>query len=120
MLTSPIPERDFDPSALIAASDTSSPTLAPSSPPSSAPSTPEHLKNNHASLLPHPLLVQPPPSALHTPVEDYLLSKALSTSSVKVPTALVKRLSSPKDWLSEILYILRPLIYGSLSRFKFH
>jgi len=111
LLSKPTPERDFDPANLPSESDTSSPTLAPSSPPSSIPSTPEHLRNNHVPLPPHPLLVQPPPPTMQNPVEDFLLSKALTTSSVKVPTALMKTLASPKDWLAEVLYIFRPLIY---------
>ncbi|PSS37659.1 hypothetical protein PHLCEN_2v483 [Hermanssonia centrifuga] len=114
LLSPPIPERDFDPSVLPPASDTSSPTLVGSSPLPSLPSTPEHLRNNHIALPPHPLLVQPPPSQSPLPVEDYLLPKALTSSSVKTPTALLRPLSSPKDWLAEILYSIRPLIYVTL------
>ncbi|KZT02655.1 peroxisome membrane protein [Laetiporus sulphureus 93-53] len=112
LLTPPIPEREIDPSALPPDSDTSSPTLAPSSPPASLPSTPEHLKNNHVQLPLHPLLTPPPPTQEPLPVEDFLLPKALTTSSVKAPTALVHPLTSPKDWLAEIIYILRPLVYA--------
>ena len=113
VLTPPIPEREFDPSAIpLDADAAASPTLAPSSPPSSLPSTPEHLKNNHEPLPLHPLLTPPPPTQSPQPVEDYLLPKALTTSSVKAPTALIAPLGSPKDWLSEIIYILRPLVYG--------
>ncbi|OBZ78670.1 Peroxisomal membrane protein PEX16 [Grifola frondosa] len=114
LLSPPIPEREYDPSSLPPASDTSSPTLAPSSPPSSIPPTPEHLRNNHIALPPHPLLTPPPPTQSPLPVEEYLLPKALTTSSVKAPTSLVKPLSSPKEWLSEIIYTLRPLVYGVL------
>ena len=113
----PLPEREFDPSVAPPGSLASSPTLAPSSAPSSPPSTPEHLKNNHVPLPLHPLLAPPPPTKSPTPVEDYLLPKALTTSSVKVPLALVKPLTSAKDWLAEIVYILRPLIYGMQSIF---
>lgn len=113
MISPPIPEREFDPASLPAPSEAaSSPTLAPSSPPSSLPSTPEHLRNNHVPLPPHHLLVSPPPTQSQVQVEDYLLNKALSTSSVKAPAHLIKLLSSPKDWLAELIYILRPLIYG--------
>lgn len=113
VLSPPIPERDIDPANLPPPSNTSSPTLAPSSPPSSPPLTPEHLRNNHVPLHPHPLLASPLPQTKHTsPVEDYLLSKALTTASVKTPTSLVRPLVSPKEWLSESLYIIRPLIYG--------
>ena len=97
-----------------APSPSTPPSAAPSSPPSSIPSTPEHLRNNHIPLLPtHPLIVQPPPHADHAPVEEFLLSKALSPNTVKFPTSLLRRLNSPKDWLGEVLYILRPLIYGA-------
>lgn len=113
LLSPPIPEREFDPESIPAGSDTSSPTLAASSPPSSLPSTPDHLKNNHVALPPHPLLTPPPPTQSPIPVEEYLLPKALTTSSVKAPTSLVKPLSNPKEWLAEVIYILRPLVYGS-------
>ncbi|THH19751.1 hypothetical protein EW146_g1499 [Bondarzewia mesenterica] len=116
-LSPPIPERDIDPANLPpVASNASSPTLAPSSPSSSSPTTPEHLRNNHIPLPPHPLLASPaPPTTRQTSgAEDYLLSKALTTSSVKTPTALIKPLVSPKDWLAEGIYILRPLIYVML------
>lgn len=112
-LSPPIPERDLDPANLPSVSTTSSPTLVASSPPPSPPGTPEHLRNNHVPLLPHPLLASsPPPTTKQTSsVEDYILSKALTTSSVKTPTSLVKPLVSPKDWLAEGLYIIRPLVY---------
>ncbi|KAI0003715.1 peroxisome membrane protein [Russula compacta] len=52
------------------------------------------------------------PSSLgSSPPEDFLLSKALTTSSVKNPTSLVKPLLSPQEWISESVHILRPLIY---------
>ncbi|KAJ3474436.1 hypothetical protein NLI96_g12461 [Meripilus lineatus] len=113
-LVSPlVPEREFDPSALPAPSEAaSSPTLAPSSPPSSLPATPEHLRNNHVPLPPHPILVPPPPTQSPVPVEEFLLPKALTISSVKSPTHLIKLLNNPKDWLAELIYTLRPLIYG--------
>ncbi|KAI0788465.1 peroxisome membrane protein [Abortiporus biennis] len=115
LVTPPIPEREFDPSVLPALSEpSSSPTLAPSSPPSSIPSTPEHLRNNHVPLPPHPLLTPPPPTQSALPVEDFLLPKALTTNSVRSPIALIKRLASPREWAGEIIYILRPLVYASM------
>ncbi|KAH9837218.1 peroxisomal membrane protein PEX16 [Rhodofomes roseus] len=114
VLTPPIPEREFDPSAIPLDAEAVSPTLAPSSPPSSLPVTPEHLKNNHEPLPLHPLLTPPPPTQSPQQVEDFLLPKALNTSSVKPPTALIATLASPKDWLSEIIYILRPLVYATM------
>ncbi|CCL99040.1 uncharacterized protein FIBRA_01049 [Fibroporia radiculosa] len=117
LLSPPIPEREIDPSSLPPESDTSSPTLAPSSPPSSLPSTPEHLKNNHVPLPIHPLFTPPPPTQSPLAVEDYLLPKALTTMSVKTPTMILHPLSSSKEWLAEVIYILRPLIYAiMLSR----
>lgn len=115
LVSPPIPEREVDPTGLPPSSTTSSPTLAPSSPSNSPPSTPDHLRNNHIPLLPHSLLTSPPQTKQTTPVEDYLLSKALTTSSVKAPSNLVKPLTSPKDWIAESLYILRPLVYGMVS-----
>ncbi|KZV77080.1 peroxisome membrane protein [Peniophora sp. CONT] len=111
LVSPPIPEREIDPTGLPPSSTTSSPTLAPSSPSNSPPSTPDHLRNNHIPLLPHALLTSPPQTQQTTPVEDFLLSKALTTSSVKAPSNLVKPLTSPKDWIAESLYILRPLVY---------
>lgn len=93
-------------------SDNGSPTLAPSSPPPSMPTTPDHLRNNHVPLPPHPLLTQPPPPTSKDPIEEFLLSKALLPTSVKAPTALLKTLVGPTEWLAECIYVLRPLIYG--------
>jgi peroxin-16 len=115
LISPPIPERDIDPESLSLPSTNSSPTLVPSSLGSSPPGTPEHLRNNHEPLPPHPLLGAPPPTNRTSVVEDFLLSKALSTSSVKNPTLLVKSLLSPQEWIAESVYILRPLIYGSIA-----
>lgn len=113
LLSPPLPERDFDPTMLPPSSVESSPTLAPSSPTSSLPATPDHLKNNYLSLPPHPLLATPsPPMRSDTAVEDFLLPKALTTSSVKPSLSLLKSLSTPQEWLAEIVYILRPFVYG--------
>lgn len=117
LVSSPIPEREFDPENVPSGSVTSSPTLAASSPPSSIPSTPEHLKNNHIALPLHPLLTPPPPTQSPIPVEDFLLPKALTTSSVKAPTSLIKPLGSPKEWLAEVIYTVRPLVYGKHADF---
>jgi peroxin-16 len=112
LLSPAVPERDIDPAA-IPDSAASSPTLAPSSPPTSPLTTPDHLKNNRVPLPPHSLLTPPPPSREpDTSIEDFLLPKALTTASVKPPLSLIRGLASPRDWLSETLYIVRPLIYG--------
>jgi peroxin-16 len=50
-------------------------------------------------------------------VEEFLLSKALTTSAVKPATALVRALFNPQDWLSEFIYVLRPLVHVSLLAF---
>lgn len=112
LLSSPLPERDFDPTLLPPSSAESSPTLVSSSV-SSLPATPDHLRNNHLSLPPHALLTtSPPPMRSDMAVEEYLLPKALTTSSVKPSISLLKALSSPQEWLGEIIYILRPFAYG--------
>jgi peroxin-16 len=112
LLSSPLPERDFDPTILPPSSAESSPTLVSSSA-NSLPATPDHLKNNYLSLPPHALLATPsPPTRSDTAVEDFLLPKALTTSSVKPSLSLLKSLSSPQEWLGEIVYILRPFVYG--------
>lgn len=112
LLSPPIPEREFDPTTLPPSSHASTPTLAPSSPSSSPPATPDHLRNNRSPLPPHPLLMASPQMHVDTSVQDYLLSKAMTTSSVKLPVSLIPTLSSSQDWLGEIIYILRPLVYG--------
>ena len=115
LISPPIPERDIDPENLPPTSTLSSPTLVPSSLGSSAPSTPEHLRNNHEPLPAHPLLTTPPPTNKTSVVEDFILSKALTTSLVKNPTSLVKPLLAPQEWMAESIHILRPLIYGQIT-----
>ena len=109
LVSPPIPERDFDPAVLPPSSTTSSPTLAPSSPQPSPPITPDHLRNNLIPLPLHPLLNS---AQNDTSAEDYLLPKSLSIASVKPSLLLVRSLSGPQDWLAEIIYVLRPLVYG--------
>ncbi|KAL1690143.1 peroxisome membrane protein [Schizophyllum commune] len=87
ILSPPIPEREFDP---------------------------ESLTNNQVPLPPHPLLTAPPISRSRNDVEDFLLPKALTPSVVKPPLALVRPFTSPTEWLAEIIYVLRPLIYASM------
>lgn len=117
LLSPPIPERDIDPASLPPTSTHTSPTLAPTSPSSSPPPTPDHLKNNRTPLQPNALMLTPPPPARSdTSVEDYLLPKALTTSSVKPSLLLMKPLSSPLEWLSECIYIMRPWLYGECER----
>lgn len=105
----PLPERDIDVSSL-----DSQPTPPSSSPRADSPiSTPDHLKNNHTSVnQTTSLLNKPEALSCETPVEEYLLPKALSIDAVKNPLALIRELSSPIDWMAEIIFILRPLIYG--------
>ncbi|PPR05695.1 hypothetical protein CVT26_008936 [Gymnopilus dilepis] len=111
LLSPPIPEREFDPTTLPPSSNSTSPTLAPSSAPASPPMTPEHLRNNHVPLEPHPLLT---PSHSDVSPEEFLLPKALTTSSVKPSLTLIRTLSGPGEWLAEVVYILRPLVYACL------
>ncbi|KAJ3750487.1 peroxisomal membrane protein PEX16 [Lentinula detonsa] len=113
LLSPPIPERDIDPTTLPSSTETS-PTLAPSSLPSSLPATPEHLKNNRVPLPQHSPLAVPPPPRSDVSIQEYLLPKALTTSAVKPPLSLVRSFSSPPEWLSEVLYILRPLVYATM------
>lgn len=115
LISPPIPERDIDPESLPPPSTHSSPTLVASSLGSSAPSTPEHLRNNHEPLPAHTLLTTPPPTNKTSVVEDFLLSKALTTSIVKNPTTLVKPFLAPQELIAESIYIFRPLIYGQIA-----
>ena len=108
-LCPPLPERDID-----AASLDSQPTPQTSSPRSDSPiRTPDHLKNNHISVnQTSSLLNKPDALSCETPIEEFLLPKALSTDAVKNPLTLVRELSSTTDWIAEVIFILRPLIYG--------
>jgi peroxin-16 len=77
---------------------------------------PQHLLNNHvpfnATGKPHPLLSSLKDAPLTRPViEDYLLPKALTPSLVRSPVSLVRPIAGAGQWVSEVLYILRPLIY---------
>ncbi|KAF9229242.1 peroxisomal membrane protein PEX16 [Gyrodon lividus] len=121
LLSPPMPERDVDPTSLPPSSIHSSPTLAPTTPSSSSPSTPDHLKNNRVPLHPSSvMLAPPPPGRSDTSVEDYLLPKALTTSSVRPSLQLVKPLMSVQDWVAEAVYILRPLIYVAMLSTRKH
>ncbi|KAJ3823600.1 peroxisomal membrane protein PEX16 [Lentinula raphanica] len=113
LISPPIPERDIDPTTLPPSTE-SSPTLVPSSPPSSLPATPEHLKNNRVPLPHHSPLAVPPPPRTDVSIQEYLLPKALTTSSVKPPLSLVRSFSSSQEWISEVIYILRPLVYATM------
>ncbi|KAF9506296.1 hypothetical protein BS47DRAFT_438215 [Hydnum rufescens UP504] len=108
----PIPERDLDPIVVgEAVARTKQETVSPHGPPH----TPDHIKNNR--LFPptppsQPSPVLSPASGLdRLPVDDFLLSKALKPSSVCPPILLVRPLTTPTDWFSEVLHILRPFIY---------
>lgn len=46
-------------------------------------------------------------------VNEYLLSKVLTVEEVRKPEDLVKRLDSRTAMLAEIVWVLRPVIYGS-------
>ncbi|KAF9237324.1 peroxisomal membrane protein PEX16 [Melanogaster broomeanus] len=117
LLSPPIPERDIDLNSFPPSSIHSSPTLVPTTPSSSPPSTPDHLRNNRVPLHPSSImLTPPPPGRCDTSVEDYLLPKALTTSSVRPSLQLVKSLMSVQDWVAEAVYILRPLVYVSMLR----
>lgn len=105
LVTPPIPERDIDPSQLPTSSANFPSTTAPL--PGPLP-TPNHLQNNHVPLSYHSILS--PESSVTA--EELLLPKALTTDSVRPPTSLIRSLSGPRDWLSETIYILRPLVYG--------
>jgi len=69
---------------------------------------PAHLKNNHI-----PLACQDFNSMarLDAPVEEHLFSKTLDRDSFRRPLSLLLSLRSPTDWLSEILYTIKPMVY---------
>ncbi|KAG8996150.1 Peroxisomal membrane protein pex16 [Tulasnella sp. JGI-2019a] len=121
-LSPPIPEREIDPATL---SDIKLPEPVVSSKLPSPPSTPVHLRNNHVSLpTPQnsrhtsPLLaaatVKNPSKSQQQMIDEYLLPKALTTMDIKSPTSLLKPLAGTREWISEVIYLLRPLIYVML------
>jgi peroxin-16 len=127
VISPPLPEREIDPATLPALAER--PTSSPlheenghangNANGTTTNTTPTHLKNNHVTFFSgkiHPLLTTPPTSLTQTTIEDYLLPKALTPSSLRDPRFLLRTLSGPTDWAAEILYILRPLIYVLLSR----
>ena len=131
VLSPPLPEREVDPASLPAPAE--QPVSSPPPPRqenglaqgngngngNGATKTPTHLNNNHvpfSSGKAHPLLTTPPTSLTQTTIEDYLLPKALTPSSLRDPRFLLRALSGPTEWAAEVLYILRPLIYALLLR----
>jgi peroxin-16 len=107
VLLPPIPEREMDPGTLSLEPLTDAEQADDATSP---PRTPDHIKNNHT--LPSPLLTPPKGGAKPMPIEDYLMSKALSSDDLRAPTRLVDVLASPRDWMAEVLFIVRPLVYG--------
>ncbi|KEP55759.1 peroxisomal membrane protein pex16 [Rhizoctonia solani 123E] len=105
VLLPPIPEREIDPGAM-----SLDPLTESVNEPGTPPRTPDHIKNNRHAL-PSPLLTPPKGGAKPMPIEDYLMSKALSTDDLRVPTRLMDMLASSRDWLAELLFIVRPLVY---------
>ena len=110
LISPSLPERDVSLATLDSKPGASGPDTAAQKPLQ----TPDHIKNNHtlfqpsSSSTPNPLLSPSTPSS----VDDFLLSKALKPSAVCAPTRLVAPLSTPLEWAAEIVYILRPLLYG--------
>lgn len=49
-------------------------------------------------------------------VNDYLLSRTLAPNDVKRPEELVRHLKSGLGYSAEVLWILRPLLYGELLK----
>ena len=82
---------------------------------------PPHLSNNHVPFnstgKPHPLLSACSDVPLtRTVIEEYLLPKALTPSLIRSPPTLLHPLKGLAQWSSEIIYILRPLIYVLMLR----
>lgn len=93
----PMPEREFDPT-----------TMPPAKVQAGSSSLQEGGGNSIHSLFKNITNVRS-----GSVVEDYLLPKALSTSSVRPSVTLMSPLASPREWASEVIYVLRPLIYGT-------
>lgn len=111
-LVSPLlPERDFDPTSLPSPDEVQSRAQEPVTHLPSPLATPDHLKNNTVPLSPHELL-SVTTRRIDTAAEDYLLPKALTPASVKPSLSLIPTLSGPRDWAAEVIYVLRPLVYG--------
>lgn len=114
----PLPEREIELSTLADNDVTSKSPDVPKHPFK----TPDHLKNNHslfprsAASTPNPLLTSSTP--YNSSVDDFLLSKALTPSSVCQPARLLTPLISPREWASELVHIARPLVYGKITHTK--
>jgi peroxin-16 len=116
-LVSPlVPERDFDPTSLPSPDEMQSRAQEPTTHLPSPLPTPDHLKNNTVPLLPHELLAATT-RRTETAAEEYLLPKALTTASVKPSLSLIPTLSGSRDWAAEVIYALRPLVYGKALGF---
>ena len=115
MVLPPLPERDV---TLATLGDSKSGTSRTETIAQKAPQTPDHIKNNHSLFqspstpTPNPLLVPTASNALPS-VDDFLLSKALKPSALCAPTRLIAHLATPSEWVVEIIYVLRPLLYGA-------
>jgi len=110
----PLPERDV---TLATLGDSKSGTSKTDTIAQRAPQTPDHIKNNHSlfqspsTSTPNRLLAPTASNALPS-VDDFLLSKALKPSALCAPTRLIAHLATPSEWVVEIIYILRPLLYA--------
>ena len=109
-----LPERELDPTSIgeSLSSSKASPKVVLDRPP-----TPDHIKNNRAKFSPAPPKPSQVPSHtktkdVHQGVDGFLFSKALTPASVSSPTSFIHPLFSVRDWCSELVFILRPLIYG--------
>ncbi|EJT97753.1 peroxisome membrane protein [Dacryopinax primogenitus] len=97
VVSPPLPERDLQmPEEL----DNVKPAL-----PASIPETPAHLQNNRV-----PTVKLPVTPAQAADINGYLLPKALKVTAVREARQLVPKVSGTAA-LSEIVFILRPLIY---------
>lgn len=101
----PIPERELDPSTL-----PPSPAEEALQPYQSSDNTPAHLSNNRVAFAqPNPALTAS--RSKTATVDDYLLPRALSPASVTPSLQLIRPMISGKEWVAELIYILRPLAY---------
>ena len=113
LVSPPVPDRDADPAELEFKNKMDAPHQLAPRPDSIA--MPDHLKNNevHIDLRTcNGLTNGHTEPQLHGSVDAYLARKVVPVSKLKQPTKLIGIISGYSEWISEILYIIRPLLYG--------
>jgi peroxin-16 len=124
LLSPPLPTREIDPQAFEEIANLPPTTSAPRTPsptPSSSSLFNEEDPNHPYTLprtgltLPSLSTTSPRPTLGRDGITSYLFSRVLTAEDIKPPAQLLPQLTG-FSWYSEILYILRPLIYALIMQ----